>query len=116
MVKAFDFSLPGLETDKSDTECSDGDDGDDDDDDDDDNDENDTFKLNDNGEIKNDCLPKHARCYAHTLQLMVNDGLRECNSNLKGVIAKVSNVVGFVRKSVNASDILEGEKTFQKIN
>ena len=106
MVKAFDFSLSGFETDKSDNECSD-------DDDDDDNDENDTFKLNDNDEMKNDCLPKHARFYAHTLQLVVNDGLRECNSNLKGVIAKVSNFVRFVRKSGNASDILEGEKRLQ---
>ena len=101
MVKAFDFSLPGYENEKNVDECSD----------DEDNDENDAFELND--KMKDDILPKHARCYAHTLQLVVNDGLRECNSNLRNVISKVSSVVKFVRKSVNASDFLEDEKKLQ---
>lgn len=103
IVKAFDFSLPGFELENTDSVCSDEDD----------DDCSDEFKLIDNDEIKSDCLPKHARCYAHTLQLVVNDGLRDCSSNLKSIIGKVSNVVKHVRKSVNASDLLEEEKRLQ---
>lgn len=109
MVKAFDFSLPGFEVEITAIQNTDSDD--DDDEDNDDNDDN--FTLFDDDEIKHECLPKHARCYAHTLQLVVNDGLRECSSNLKSVIGKVSNVVKHVRKSVNASDILEEENRLQ---
>lgn len=50
-------------------------------------------------------LPKHVRCFAHTLQL--KDGLKECNNHLKQVVLKTSKIVNFVRKSVNASEILK---------
>ena len=36
--------------------------------------------------------------------------------HLKTVVAKASNIVKFVRKSVNASEILEGEKKLQASN
>ena len=36
--------------------------------------------------------------------------------HLKTVVAKASNIVNFVRKSINASEILEGEKKLQASN
>ena len=36
--------------------------------------------------------------------------------HLKTVVAKASNIINFVRKSVNASEILEGEKKLQASN
>ena len=63
-----------------------------------------------------DCLPKHFRCYAHSLQLVVRDGLKESGQHLKTIVAKASYIVNFVRKSVNASKILEGDKKLQAPN
>ncbi|CAG2204101.1 unnamed protein product [Mytilus edulis] len=63
-----------------------------------------------------DCLPKHARCFAHTLQLVVKDGLKDCSPHLKTVITKASNIVSFVRKSIIASEILEDYKRLQAAN
>jgi thiamine phosphate synthase YjbQ (UPF0047 family) len=62
------------------------------------------------------CLPQHVRCYAHSLQLVVKDGLKECNSHLKQVVTKVSHIVNYVRKSVNASEILEDYSRLQAAN
>ncbi|CAG2221217.1 unnamed protein product [Mytilus edulis] len=100
MTKAFDFSLPGYtcnneeKNSKSDSE-----------------DENDESELEPiNIDFPEDDLPKHGRCYAHTLQLVVRDGLKDASPHLKTVISKASNIVRYVRKSINASDILEGEK------
>ena len=109
MVKAFDFSLPGFTEEKR----TDGDD----DDDDDSNDEKNDISMEDSDSTDEfDCLPKHYRCYAHSLQLVVRDGLKEAGQHLKTVIAKASNIVNFVRKSVNASEILEDEKKLQASN
>ena len=47
---------------------------------------------------------------------MVRNGLKEAGQHLKTVAAKVSNIVNFVRKSVNASKILECEKKLQASN
>lgn len=66
MVKAFDFALPGFEEEQKsfdDESESDGEDNCDDDD---------MSKLCD------EIFPKHSRCYAHTLQLVVKDGLGDC--------------------------------------
>ena len=108
MVKAFNFSIPGFEmgstasvdesegyvnqlcddTETSDDDCSD------------------TFET----------LPKHTGCFAHTLQLVVRDGLNECGGHLKQIISKASSIVSYVRKSVNASDLLQDEKRLQAAN
>lgn len=88
MVKAFDFALPGFEEEQKsfdDESESDGEDNCDDDD---------MSKLCD------EIFPKHSRCYAHTLQLVVKDGLGDCSPSLKSIVAKASNIVSFVRKSV----------------
>ncbi|XP_053373931.1 zinc finger BED domain-containing protein 4-like [Mercenaria mercenaria] len=59
---------------------------------------------------------KHMRCYAHTLQLVVRDGLRDCSLNILKVIAKVSKIAGHIRKSVAASDLLQEENRVQTAN
>ena len=61
-------------------------------------------------------FPKHSRCYAHTLQLVVKDGLGDCSPSLKSIVAKASNIVSFVRKSVVASEMLEDEVRLQAAN
>ena len=51
-------------------------------------------------------------CFAHTLQLVVKDGLKKMGQ-LKKVIAKASGVVSYVRRSSLASDLLENEGKLQ---
>ena len=57
-------------------------------------------------------VPTHITCFAHTLQLVVNDGLKEARS-IERILAKVAKIIAFVRKSIIASDILEGERRLQ---
>ena len=108
MTKAFSVPGFGVSKDSSSAICSDSID-----------DEND-FNSDDEteGSLQNieDCLPVHSRYYAHRLQLVVKDGLKECNPHLKSVISKASQVVGFVRKSINASELLEDYKRLQAAN
>lgn len=52
-------------------------------------------------------MPKHVRCFAHTLQIVIKDWLKECNYHLKQVVLKASKIENFVRKSVIASEILK---------
>ena len=61
-------------------------------------------------------MPQHSACYAHTLQLVVKDGFKEAGNNLKTIIAKASTVVRYVRQSLLATEILEGEKRLQTAN
>ena len=58
------------------------------------------------GNIKAKC--KHSASYIF--------GLKGAGQHLKTVVAKASNIVNFARKSVNASEILEGEKELQALN
>jgi hypothetical protein len=74
--------------------------------------ENDDFNV----ELPDDNFPTLGHCFAYTLQLVVKDGLKETGSSLKTVISKAGNIVKLVRKSVNASDILENEKNLQSEN
>ncbi|CAC5368390.1 unnamed protein product [Mytilus coruscus] len=69
-----------------------------------------------NVELPDDNFPTLGHCFAHTLQLVVKDGLKDTSNSLKTVISKAANIVKFVRKSVNASDILENEKRLQSDN
>ena len=61
-------------------------------------------------------MPQHSACYAHTLQLVVKDGLKDAGNNLKTIIAKTSTVVRYVRQSLLGTEILEGEKRLQTAN
>lgn len=117
MIKAF--SLPGCEISKcgsveiqgvsDEYETSDTDSEDDDENSDDENGQMQTESMYDS-------LPKHSRCYAHSLQLVVKDGLKEITGHLKSVLAKVAKIVNFVRKSLCASEILEDYKRLQTAN
>lgn len=106
MSKAFQFSLPGYSCDTEELSAQS-----------DSEDENEESELEpvDINFPEND-LPKHGRCYAHTLQLVVKDGLKDASPHLKTVISKVSSIVKYVRKSLNATEILEGEKRLQADN
>ena len=42
--------------------------------------------------------------------------LKDASQHLKNVIPKASNIVNHMRKSIHATDILEGEKRFQAAN
>lgn len=53
-------------------------------------------------------IPQHDRCFAHTLQLIVKDGLQS-DSQINSILSKVSTIVGHVRKSTIATELLENE-------
>ena len=108
MTRAFDLSLPGYVTEK---EANKDDDSDVEDDSPDSSEESSSHE-----DPLTECLPTHSRCYAHSLQLVVKDGLKDASQHLKNVISKASNIVSHVRKSIHATDILEGEKRLQAAN
>ena len=58
---------------------------------------------------------QHHHCFAHTLQLVVKDGLAKAGS-IGTIIKKCSNLVSFVRKSTTAADVLRGENKLQANN
>ena len=106
MVKAFNFPLPGFESGSKPNET-----------------EAYVEKLCDETEVCDDdssgnfeTLPNHSSCFAHTLQLVVRDGLNECGSHLRQIITKASSIVNYIRKSVNASEFLEDQKRLQASN
>lgn len=104
MVKAFNFALPAYALEKEEQS-------------DDENDESDEFDDDIEDDLADDiCFPKHTRCYAQTLQLVVRVGLKECGKSKKKVISKAAKIAVRVRKSVMATDILEGEKRIHSAN
>lgn len=111
MTKAFEFSLPGYVN-----ECekvafvSDSEDEIDEDD------KHADSEMEDTQTTFPEDFPKHGRCYAHTLQLVVKDGLKEISSHLRNVIEKAAKIVKHTRHSLHATDILEGEKRLQAAN
>ena len=60
-------------------------------------------------------LPTHQGCFAHTLQLVVKDGMKEAGS-LNKVIAKVAGIISYVRKSAIATESLSDFKKLQPPN
>ena len=60
-------------------------------------------------------LPKHDGCFAHTLQLVVRDGMKEA-ANLSKIICKASAIVSHVRKFTRALENLENFKKLQTAN
>ena len=61
-------------------------------------------------------LPEHQSCFAHTLQLVVEDGMKDIGSSLQKVIVKASDIVSHVKKSVHVSEFLEDYKRVQASN
>ena len=57
-------------------------------------------------------MAKRISCFAHTLQLCVNDGIKGC-TRLKSPLAKAGKIVAHVRKSTLATEELE--KRFDKV-
>ena len=57
-------------------------------------------------------LHEHIPCFAHTLQLVIKDGLQQA-PNVKRVLGKVSAIFAHVKKSVHSSEVLETEKCLQ---
>lgn len=52
-------------------------------------------------------IPERLACFAHTLQLVVHDGLKGCRQ-IENAIGKVASIVNSVRKSTIATEILHG--------
>ena len=77
---------------------------------------NDTETSDDDCSDTFETSPKHTGCFAHTLQLVVRDGLNEFGGYLKQIISKASSIVSYVRKSTNASELLQDEKRIQAAN
>ena len=101
MVKAF--SLPGYINTYQESDISESED---------DNDDHseDIFDYED--DVLDLLPPTRSSCFAHTLQLVVKDGLKNAGVFTK-VVSKVSTIVSFVHKSTVAAEILEGEKRLQ---
>lgn len=54
-------------------------------------------------------LPPRYSCVAHSLQLVVADGLKEATDRIKQVIAKCKKLISSVHMSCNATELLEKE-------
>ena len=102
MTKAFDLSLPGYVTEKEANKDDDSDVKEDSPDS--------SEETSGQEDSLTECLPTHNRCYAHSLQLVVKDGLKDASKNLKNIISKASNIVSHVRKSIHATDVFEEKR------
>ena len=60
-------------------------------------------------------LLEHHSCFAHSIQLVVKDGVAKAGQ-IGNVIKKCSKLVSFVRKSTIAADVLKDEKRLQADN
>lgn len=99
MLRAF-VTLPGLEKDNpSDSDSEDDDDG---------------LQTADTSAVM-DSLPDHIPCFAHTLQLVVKDGLKH-TAGMTSVINKASKLVTHVRHSSLGTELFEGDTKFQARN
>ncbi|CAG2221537.1 unnamed protein product [Mytilus edulis] len=74
--------------------------------DDDDNEDTDDISRSDRQEHF-DHLSNRFLCYAHSLQLVVRDGIQQTNQHLKNVVLKASQIISHIRKSINASATLD---------
>ena len=99
--KTFKISLPGCteiaECKQSDTDSESSDD----------ETESDT-QADDDKQVDDDLMDEFptwtlGHCFAHTIQLVVKDGLKETNQHLQTVTANASSLFKFVRKYVLAS-------------
>ena len=65
--------------------------------------------------LRSEFLPKHLRCFAHSLQLVIKHGIKY-NTRLTEVLSKVKKIVGHIRSSCIATDFLENEPKPQAAN
>ncbi|XP_042213373.1 zinc finger BED domain-containing protein 4-like isoform X2 [Homarus americanus] len=85
----------------------------DEDEEDDEFDDNDCDILPPDDTTKFECLPPNrSPCFAHTLQLVVKDGMEQ-DSQIKQILAKVSKLINFCRKSTVAAEVLSNEFKLQ---
>ncbi|KAG0699580.1 Zinc finger BED domain-containing protein 4 [Chionoecetes opilio] len=85
----------------------------DDDDDDDDCVDDDCDSLPPDDTTKFECLPPNrSACFGHSLQLVVKDGIEQ-EGQIKHILAKVSKLVSFCRKSTVAAQILSNDLKLQ---
>ena len=54
-------------------------------------------------------IPKRYNCTAHTLQLAVNDGLKEATDKIKQLLSRCKSLVSSIHKSCKATELLENE-------
>jgi len=54
-------------------------------------------------------IPPRYSCTAHTLQLVVNDGLKEATDKIKQLVGKTKKLVGSIHMSCRATELLERE-------
>ena len=57
-------------------------------------------------------LSNHDSCFAHSLQLVVKDGFKNAGT-INKVLVKAAKIVTHVRKSIKATEALEGERRLQ---
>ena len=100
--KAF-VTLPGFQQDQAS------------DDEDDDDDAAEDYEVVDIVDDLSELETEHHGCFAHTLQLIVKDGLKKAGQ-IEHIIKKCSKLVSFLRKSTIATDVLNGEKRPQACN
>ena len=60
-------------------------------------------------------FPQHDGCFAHTVQLVVKDGMKAAGT-LRSVIGKASNIVSHARKSTISTELLDGHRKLQAAN
>ena len=75
------------------------------------NEDKDNFESISTSSLDGFSIERHA-CFAHTLQLVIKDGLARAGQ-LNKVIKQCSNRVSFIPNSTVATDIFEGEKHLQ---
>lgn len=106
MLKAFNFDIPGFVDTQSTEDLTREDDGDF---------EDEPVESPDPEEDNSTLLshlPERFPCFAHTLQLVIHDGLKDAGTQTSKLIAKASRIVSHVKKSTLATDVLEGKFVF----
>ena len=100
MLRAF-VTLPGIEgdnlSDSDEEDCEDG-----------------TLQPADTTAVL-ECLPDHMPCFAHTIQLVVKDGLKH-TGGMTTIINKASKLITHVRHSTLGTELFEGDLKLQQRN
>lgn len=60
------------------------------------------------------CIPERLACFAHTLQLVIKDGIKDCRQ-IENAIGKVASIVSSIRRSTAATEILHGYDQYHNV-